>query len=83
MMYTPGKYMYGADTFSRAVDKHKRPNKDKCADIQAYVDMIMASLPVSSERRQQIRQETKKDETLKELNRITASGWLEHKVAVR
>ena len=41
MMYTPGKYMYAADALSRAVDIHERQDCEKCADIQAYVDMIM------------------------------------------
>ena len=58
MMYTPGKYMYKADALSRAVDKHERQDSEKCADIQAYVDMIMTSLPVSSEKTERIRIET-------------------------
>lgn len=79
MTYTPGKYMYTADTLSRAVDKQEKPGKEKCADIQAYVDMIMASLPASSKRTEQIRQETEKDETLKELKRMIKQGWPEYK----
>ena len=79
MMYTPGKYMYAADALSRAVDKHERQDSEKCTDIQAYVDMIMTSLPVSSERTEQIRKETAKDETMKELKKMISRGWPEHK----
>ena len=71
--------MYAADTLSRAVDKHEKPDKEKCADIQAYIDMIMTSLPVSSERTEQLKQETEKDETLTELKRMIKQGWPEHK----
>ncbi|KAK0137820.1 hypothetical protein N1851_025993 [Merluccius polli] len=79
MTYTPGKYMYAADTLSRAVDKHERQDNEKCADIQAYVDMIMTSLPVSIERTEQIRKETAMDETMTELKKIISRGWPEHK----
>lgn len=79
LTYTPGKYMYAADTLSRAVDKHEKADKEKCADIQAYVDMIMTSLPVSSEKTEQLKQETEKDETLTELRRIIKQGWPERK----
>lgn len=79
LTYTPGKYTYAVDRLSRAVDKHEKPDKEKCADIQVYVDMIMTSLPVSSERTEQIKQETEKDETLKELKRMIKQGWPEHK----
>ncbi len=36
-------------------------------EIKAYVDMVVASLPVSADRTDQIKQETEKDEIMKEL----------------
>lgn len=39
----------------------------------------MKSLPVSGERVEQIRRETEKDETLKDLKRMIIWGWPEHK----
>lgn len=71
--------MYAADTLSRAVDKHEKPDKEKYAVIQGYVDMIMISLPVSSKRTEQLKKETEKDETLKESKRVIKQGWPEHK----
>jgi hypothetical protein len=49
MIYTPGNFMFAADTLSRAVDKKESFDTQKNTEIQAYVDMIVTSLPVSSE----------------------------------
>ena len=54
MTYTPGKYMYAADTLSRAVDKGESADREKSTEIQAYVNMIVTSLPVSPDRTEQI-----------------------------
>lgn len=75
MIYTPGKYMFTADTLSRAVDRKENADSEKSADIQAYVDMILTSLPVSADRTKQIIEETDKDETLKQLKETIQSGW--------
>lgn len=75
MVYTPGKYMYTADTLSRAVDKKESANSEKCADIQAYVDMVMTSIPVTADRTEQIRNETIKDATLRVLKDTIQKGW--------
>lgn len=45
MIYTPGKYMCAADVLLRAVDKSERADDRTGADIQAYVNMIVTSLP--------------------------------------
>uniref|UniRef100_A0A3P9HQ00 Gypsy retrotransposon integrase-like protein 1 n=1 Tax=Oryzias latipes TaxID=8090 RepID=A0A3P9HQ00_ORYLA len=79
MMYTKGKYMYTADTLSRAVDKDEKEDSGKGAEIQAYVDMILTSLPVTADRTEQIRTETNADETMKELKRTILKGWPENK----
>jgi hypothetical protein len=50
MIYIPGKFMFAVDTLSRAVDKKESFDTQKNTEIQAYVNMIVASLPVSSER---------------------------------
>lgn len=75
MIYTPGKYMFTADTLSRAVDKKESADNEKSAEIQAYVDMIVTSLPVSADRTEQIRKETNADETMKELKETIQKGW--------
>ena len=76
MNYTPGKYMFAADTLSRAVDKNEKTDETGIAQIKAYVDMIVSSLPVSEERREQIRKETEKEHTLKE---TILRGWPEQR----
>ncbi|KAK0139299.1 hypothetical protein N1851_024069 [Merluccius polli] len=55
MTYTPGKYMFTADTLSRAVDKKESADSEKSAEIKAYVHMIVTSLPVTADRTEQIR----------------------------
>lgn len=79
MKYTQGKYMYTADTLSRAVDKEERADSEKTAEIQAYVDMIVTSLPVTADRTEQIRRETNADETMKELKHTVQTGWPKNK----
>ena len=75
MTYTSGKYMFTADTLSRAVDKEESADSETCADIQAYVDMIVTSLPVTADRTKHIRQETNEDETMKVLKETIQKGW--------
>lgn len=75
MIYTQGKYMYTADTLSRAVDKEERADREKSAEIQAYVDMVVMSLPVTEDRTEQIRRETIAHETMKELKSTILKGW--------
>lgn len=79
MIYTPGKFMFAADTLSRAVNKKESPDEQKSAEIQAYVDMIVTSLPVSAERTEQIRKATRLDDTMKELKKTILTGWPEQK----
>ncbi|XP_071032017.1 LOW QUALITY PROTEIN: uncharacterized protein [Oncorhynchus clarkii lewisi] len=40
MIYTPGKFLFAADTLSPAVDKKESFDTQKNTEIQAYVDMI-------------------------------------------
>nr|XP_054606603.1 uncharacterized protein K02A2.6-like [Nothobranchius furzeri] len=79
MIYTKGKYMYTADTLSRAVDKEEHEDLEKSLDIQAYVDMVMTSLPVSADRSEQIKIETNADEVMNELKSTIMKGWPENK----
>ncbi len=70
--------MFAADTLSRAVDRLEET--ETCAtEIKAYVDMVVASLPVSADRTDQIKQETEKDEIMKELKVAIQEGWPEEK----
>ena len=73
--YTPGTYMYTADTLSRAVDPHAEKDSSREEDIQAYVNTVLTSMPVSSNRKKKIATETKNDETLQTLSRVIQEGW--------
>ena len=77
--YTPGKYMYTADTLSRAVDPKADMNADTEEDIRVYVDVIIKTMPITSNKRQEIVEETKKDDQLQELLGIIRDGWPEAK----
>lgn len=70
--------MFTADALSRAVDK-KVSAIIVCADIHAYVDMVVSLLLVSADRTVQIVQETNKDETLQELKETIQKGCPESK----
>lgn len=50
MIYTPGKFMFAADTLSRAVDKKESFDTQKNTEIQAYVDMIVTELKDNNDR---------------------------------
>ena len=75
MIYTPGKFMFTADALSRAVNKMESPDEQRSAEIKAYVDMIVTSLPVSAKRTEQIRKATELDETMRELKKTILTGW--------
>ncbi|XP_030855818.1 uncharacterized protein K02A2.6-like [Strongylocentrotus purpuratus] len=71
--------MYTADTLSRAVDPNAQLNAETEEDIRVYVDAIVKSMPVTSNKRNQIVEETKKDDQLQELLGIIRDGWPETK----
>ena len=72
--YTPGKFMYTADTLSRAVDPEADQNQRE-EDIGIHVDSVIETLPVSSDRKKQFVQETKKDKQLQDLLQVIREGW--------
>lgn len=67
--------MYTANTLSRAVDKKECADNEESTEIQAYVDMVVKSLPVTEDRTEQIQRETIADETMKALKRTILKGW--------
>ncbi|KAK2879315.1 hypothetical protein Q8A73_006228, partial [Channa argus] len=56
---------------------------EKGAEIQAYVDMILTCLPVTTDRTEQIRTETNADETMTELTELTYEPLMTHPVPHR
>lgn len=71
MIYTPGKFMFAADTFSSS----RQERELRRTEIQAYVYMIVASLPVSSERMEQIKSKAAADQIMIALKETTLIGW--------
>ena len=77
--YTPGKYMYTADTLSRAVDPQADMTSQTEEDVKVYVDVIVNTMPISSTGRKDLIEETKKDDQLQKLIAMIESGWPESK----
>lgn len=76
VQYKPGAEMYIADTLSRAY----LPETDSSdTDIEAQVHMVISNLPVSNEKLEEFKNETKKDTTLRTLTETVLSGWPETK----
>lgn len=75
MINTPGKFMFAADALSRAVDKNERADDKTSADILAYVNTIVTSMPVADDRMECIRQATELDDTMEKLKQAILTGW--------
>ena len=71
--------MYTADTLSRAVDPNAETDSSKEDDIKAYVDVILTSMPVSSNMKDEIINETLHDEVLQTLTKVIHEGWPDNK----
>ena len=67
--YKPGKDLYIADTLSRAPSPTTGETEDQ------YVMHTVEYLPVSNEKLQQFRLETRYDTTLKKLYHTIQTGW--------
>ncbi len=72
VQYRPGKEMHIADALSRAY-LPVTGSLDK--DIEAQVHMVIFNLPVSSEKLEEFRKETKNDKTLIKLTETVLNGW--------
>ena len=76
--YRPGKELYLADTLSRAhLPNSKSEEETLELDFQA-ISMI-STLPVSDDKLKEIKEETRKDETMQTLVKIINEGWPSHK----
>lgn len=81
LKYTPGKFMYLADTLSRAFTKEKRAeNKvEKDDDLDVIIHAIVESLPFSDDRFEKMRQSTNSDQELQLLKETVQNGRPHHK----
>ena len=71
--YVPGKYLYVADTLSRAYIQGD-PTCDAPEDIEVMVHTLFGSLPVSIEKMDAFRESTANDETMQQLRLTIRRG---------
>ena len=79
--YIPGKDLIVSDTLSRA-PSGTNTSEIKEEEVTAQVNTIISSLPVSSNRMKQIKEETLRDTTLSKLALIIQTGWPDDRSSV-
>ncbi|KAJ0172603.1 hypothetical protein K1T71_011742 [Dendrolimus kikuchii] len=79
--YKPGKYMYIADTLSRAPLPELYSNEVHENNLY-QIQMIINSLPISNNKLSLIKKESKKDTVCLKLTDYINKGWPEHKSQV-
>jgi len=72
--FVPGKYMYVADTLSRAYVKGD-PGCGAPEDIEVMVHSLVENLPISTRRRKEFQDETANDKTMRLLKQAVRYGW--------
>ena len=82
-VHTPGKTLVVADTLSRSPVVEEVEESKSSRDVEAHVDGIASSWPVSDERLDRIAQESQEDPVLKEVLQQTASGWPRYRQDLR
>lgn len=80
LKYVPGKKLFVADHLSRShLKSTDSSNEEK---IEAYVMMVENNLSVSDVKMVQFKNETNKDNELKEVLKYVRNGWPENKAAI-
>ena len=79
LSYTPGKYLITADALSRATDTTAVNTSDMPQHVDVHVDMVIQSMPISDQRLDQVRTETRKDSVMSSLINIILTGWPNNK----
>ena len=72
--YVPGKYMYLADTLSRACIPGEG-NAEIEKELSRVVHSVVLNIPVSANKLSEIRQATEQDPTLTKVKNLTKKGW--------
>lgn len=73
LIYTPGKHLILADALSRAPVKNSASTTED--DVQAHVNMVSATLPVSDTKTKQIVEQTARDPELQRVMENMQKGW--------
>ena len=82
VVYKKGKDMHIADALSRAYLKAEELDKDLHEEMEVMVHSLVQNLPISADRKEEIREEIREDESLQQLRRMIHSGWPESKKGV-
>lgn len=81
VIYKPGRYLYIADTLSRAaLCENTLQDLDK--DLDLHVNFIISYLSASKEKLSQLQDSTSKDPILTQIIGFCQNGWPEHKRSV-
>ena len=77
--YVPGKYMYVADTLSRAYLDEPPSEQELSDDMEIIVHSLVERLPLTKEKLAQMKAATAQDEILQMLSKVARNGWPSHK----
>ena len=77
--YVPGKFLFIADTLSRAYLPAKGEQQELSEDIEVMVHSMVTEIPASPEKIEELKKETAKDEALSQLKKQMIEGWPNHK----
>ena len=79
--YVPGKYLYIADTLSRAFlqEPDDQSTSELHQDSEVMIHSLLSNLPVSDEKLIQLKEATSTDEILQILANTIKSGWPNNK----
>jgi len=78
--YVPGKFLYIADTLSRACRKSHIPNdNDMHQDMEYFIHSVVSNLPASDVKLKELREFNSNDPTMQMLHTYFMEGWPHHK----
>ena len=78
--YTPGKYMYVADTLSRAYLTMQGDDREPLDELlNAQIHLLTANLPMSQQKCNEFVSATKQDNSLVTLAEYVKKGWPDHR----
>ena len=77
--YVPGKFLFIADTLSRAYLPAKGEQQELNEDIEVMVHSMVTEIPASPEKIEELKKEKAKDEALSQLKKQMIEGWPNHK----
>ena len=74
IFHTPGKNLCVADALSRAPQQEEVPNFESEKEVEAFINQVTKSIPISSQRLSQLKYEQENDPVYKMLTIYTFQG---------